>query len=608
MVKVDLMNKLFIWGMILFHIYIYYNNNDLIVNASKSSSMSYTTIKNNNNNDHTYASTTTTSTKCPIKLAKSFFKSSLFLNSFFITKPNLKVMTNNIMKKNLNLIDFTKESNILGFSYSHYNEDAYTRYLNDFALYAKTEPLPTTVTSKHDGSVLDKKGPLTTKREKKKSTNDPLEVVVLGLSHHNAKVDIREKLAIPEDIWNEAAGNLCEYDSISEACVLSTCNRFELYLAGKNQYECIRDAVDYLYKRAGGTLDMVTLRKSLFMLSGEDAIWHLLKVSAGLDSLVVGEGQILAQVKRSYERGIEDTGSGGKVVSRMLNTAVSAGKRVRSETGISKGAVSISSAAAEFTATKIESDCKVTSMSDVHVTIIGAGKMARLLLIHLQTQGVSKVTVVNRSKDRVIELQKEFPDLEINIKLMDELWEVIKESDVVYPSTASTTTIIDPEPLQASLSGRTRPGGIQFVDISVPRNVHPDCSTVDKVFCYNVDDLKAVVQRNTAKRRREMLEAELILKEEMDKFRLWQQSLGAIPTIAKLQEKAETLRQEEMTKAAKKLSTLSEKDLETVEKVTKGIVAKLLHGPMHHLRQQKEGDATRAAILQVQKAFQLEDQ
>jgi len=116
MVKVDLMNKLFIWGMILFHIYIYYNNNDLIVNASKSSSMSYTTIKNNNNNDHTYASTTTTTTttKCPIKLAKSFFKSSLFLNSFFITKPNLKVMTTNIMKKNLNLIDFTKESNILG--------------------------------------------------------------------------------------------------------------------------------------------------------------------------------------------------------------------------------------------------------------------------------------------------------------------------------------------------------------------------------------------------------------------------------------------------------------------------------------------------------------
>ncbi|KAJ1442987.1 Glutamyl-tRNAGlu reductase, partial [Ochromonadaceae sp. CCMP2298] len=131
---------------------------------------------------------------------------------------------------------------------------------------------------------------------------------------------------------------------------------------------------------------------------------------------------------------------------------------------------------------------------------------------------------------------------------------------------------------------------------------------VPGVHCYNVAPPTPPVQRNTAKRRREMLEAELILREEQDKFRLWQQSLGAIPTIAKLQEKAECLRREEMSKAANKLSSLSDKDLETVEKVTKGIVAKLLHGPMHHLRQQKEGDATRAAILQVQKAFQLEEQ
>ena len=167
-------------------------------------------------------------------------------------------------------------------------------------------------------------------------------------------MEVREKLAIPEDNWNEAAMALCEYGSISEAAVLSTCNRFELYLAGQNQYECIKDAITYLEQRAGGTLDQATLRRSLFMLSGEDAIWHLLKVSAGLDSLIVGEGQILAQVKRAYEHGIEPenpeggkpAGQSGKVVSRMLNTAVSAGKRVRSETGISKGAVSISSAAA----------------------------------------------------------------------------------------------------------------------------------------------------------------------------------------------------------------------------------------------------------------------
>lgn len=447
-----------------------------------------------------------------------------------------------------------------------------------------------------------------TKVRKDRSSPVPLEVFVIGLSHHNAKVEVREKLAIPEADWNTAATDLCNYASIAEATVLSTCNRFELYLAGQNPYDSIRDAIDYLMRRSGGTIDQATLRKNLFMLQGEDAIWHILRVSAGLDSLVVGEGQILSQTKRCYERCIEETGQGGKVISRMLNTAVMAGKRVRSETGISKGAVSISSAAAEFTAMKIADDCGILSgLESANVCIIGAGKMARLLLVHLETQGVQKVTIVNRSKERVIELQAEFPGIQIELELMDKMWDVIKNADVVYPSTASTTTIIDPQPLKEALVGRNRPGGIQFVDISVPRNVHPDCSAVPGVFSYNVDDLKAVVERNTAKRRREMVEAEGILREELEKYRLWQQSLGAIPTIAKLQEKAETLRVEELSKASKKFSNLTPKDLEAVDRLSKGIVAKLLHGPMNHLRQQKEGDATRAAIQQVQQAFQLDD-
>lgn len=447
------------------------------------------------------------------------------------------------------------------------------------------------------------------KKKKKGGSTQPLEIIVLGLSHHNAKVDVREKLAIPEDQWNTAANALTDYGTISEAAVLSTCNRFELYIAGQNQYECIRDAIDFLFKRAGGSVDQMTLRRNLFMLSGEDAIWHLLKVSAGLDSLVVGEGQILAQVKRAYEHGLEDDGVQGKVVARLLNTAVTAGKRVRSETGISKGAVSISSAAAEFTQTKLLSDNNLVTekMADAKITIIGAGKMARLLLVHLSTQDVKKVTVVNRSAPRVLELQKEFPDMEIELKFMEDMWDVLRDSDVVYPSTAATTTIINEAELRQCLATgeRTRPGGIQFVDISVPRNVHTDCGNIDGVFCYNVDDLKAVVERNTAKRRREMIEAEIILRDEQDKLRLWQQSLGAIPTIARLQEKAELLRVEELDKSLNKLGALSPKDLQTVEKVTKGIVAKLLHGPMSHLRQQTEGDATRAAIEQVQQAFQL---
>jgi glutamyl-tRNA reductase len=436
-----------------------------------------------------------------------------------------------------------------------------------------------------------------------------LDVVVIGLSHHNAKVEIREKLAIPEDRWNEVSRKLVSsFDSIAEASILSTCNRFEIYLTGSNSYEMIKDAMSFLTEYSQDSLDPVTLRSNLFMLSGEDAIWHLLRVAGGLDSLMIGEGQILAQVKKCYEHGIEGGSSSpaGKVLSRLLNNAVAAGKRVRSETGISKGAVSISSAAAEFTSMKLKEDCDIDEISDANIVIIGAGKMTRLLLAHLESQGIKKITIVNRSMDRMVELQNEFPSLSIEMKGMEDLWNVLQEADVCYPSTSSPFTIINPEPLSTMLSQRKKATNLQFVDISVPRNIHPDCSSLPRISNYNVDDLKAVVERNTAKRRREMIEAENILKDELGKFRVWQQSLGAIPTIAKLQEKAENMRKEEMMKAAKKLSTLSTKDLEIVERVTKGIVAKLLHGPMSHLRQQSEGiDGTRTAIEQLHRAFQL---
>merc|ERR1712146_170053 len=256
------------------------------------------------------------------------------------------------------------------------------------------------------------------------------------------------------------------------------------------------------------------------MLTGEDAIWHLLRVSAGLDSIVVGEGQILSQVKRAYEHGIEQDGSSGKVISRMLNTAVSAGKRVRAETGISKGAVSISSAAAEFTAMKLKDDCEIESMQQAKIAIIGAGTMATLLLVHLQTQGVEEVAVINRSPARVDALREEFTDLTINYYPMDEMANVMADSDVVYPSTAATEPIIHARDLQDILVHRSNrdvcAGKLQIVDISVPRNVAQDCDNVEGVSCYNVDALKEVVARNTAKRKKEMIEAEEILRGEME--------------------------------------------------------------------------------------------
>ena len=592
------LNYLFLFGLGIFHVYVIF-------------------LKRSDITAHAFSTSKSYASGCPLRFAKSFLHSAFMApNSLFLVKsPNANKRS--VMRTTMNLVDsrdqgissYMKTMN--GFSRSQLFAAAESMSMSGGGTSTMTPPaLKATMSVPLPNVDTVMESSLSDKKVKKRSPTEALEVVVLGLSHHNAKVEVREKLAIPEDRWNEAAAALCEYDSITEACVLSTCNRFELYLSGKNQYECMRDAMDYLHKRAEGNLDMTTLRRSLFLLSGEDAIWHLMRVSAGLDSLIVGEGQILAQVKRAHERSSEASGHGGRVIARMLNSAVTAGKRVRSETGISKGAVSVSSAAAEFTVARLTEDIGVPSIKAARIMIVGAGKMARLLLVHLQILGVEAVTVVNRDLESITVLQSEFPDVRITPRVMSQLYDSIAESDVVYPCTASTVTIIDPQPLEEALQRRREQqnssGGVMFVDISVPRNVHPDCSGVNRAVCYNVDDLKAVVQRNTSKRKREMLDAEVILREEQNKFRLWQHSLGAIPTITRLQEKAEALRQEEMVKAAKKLTALSERDLDVVEKVTKGIVAKLLHGPMNHLRQQTQGDATRAAILQVQQAFQLE--
>jgi glutamyl-tRNA reductase len=457
---------------------------------------------------------------------------------------------------------------------------------------------------------------------------DPnLEVVVLGISHHTAPVEVRERLAVPEELWNEASQTLCQYKSISEAAVLSTCNRFEIYLSGKNKFECVRDGIHYLEQRAGPEMDLKSLRSSIFILSGDDAIWHLFRVAAGLDSIVLGEGQILAQVKKAYEHGVSPSGSAGKVVSRMLNTALAAGKRVRTETQISKGSVSISSAAAAFTTGILKGELNemvqptagsaseprtrpsehvYPALDQARIAILGAGKMARLLLVHLESQGIKNVTIVNRTPERIRELQQEFPEMAIELRGMEEVYDVVRESDIIYPSTSSPGYIVEPAELSKCLKERSRPYTVQFVDISVPRNVHPDCAMVPGVALFNVDHLKLVVDRNSALRQLEIVNAEGILRQEMEKYKQWQQSLNAIPTIAKLYEKAEVVRSEELQKLSKKLLNLSERDMEVVDRLSKLIVAKLIHGPVNHLRQQKEIESVKTAIQQLQQAFQLE--
>ncbi len=413
---------------------------------------------------------------------------------------------------------------------------------------------------------------------------------------------MRERLAVEEEEWNAESSRLCECPNIAEAAVLSTCNRFEVYIASANPYAAISECLDNLQARSG--LSRSTLRRNLFVLSGNDAILHLLRVSAGLDSLVVGEGQILGQVRACHKHGAGKGGSAGKIISRLLNTAVSSGKRVRHETNISKGAVSVSSAAAEFSKMRSQIDLQ-KNFDEAKLCIVGAGLMTRLLLTHLDSLGVKKITLINRSKPRLEALMEEFPNVEFDVKLLDELDDAILESDVVYVSTKAPTYILMQSKLE-NIRTDSRQKPLMVVDISVPRSVESECNKVAGVNLYDVDDLKLLVAQNTKMRESEILEAENILSEDMKKFLAWKVSTAAIPAICKMQEKFEAMRSDEIRKASSKLSHLSGKELETVNKLSKGIVSKMLHGPMNALRE--SGDSEKHCTLDLLTSmFNLKD-
>jgi glutamyl-tRNA reductase len=344
------------------------------------------------------------------------------------------------------------------------------------------------------------------------------------------------------------------------------------------------------------------------MLSGDDAVSHLMRVSGGLDSLIVGEGQILSQVRQCHLHSIEEDGCGGKVLSRMLNTAVAAGKRVRSETAISKGSVSISSAAVELSEMTCSKDLNLP-FGEARLAVVGAGKMTRLLITHLASRGLEKITIVNRSLGRPKELQEQFPDVDIEIKLMDDLWDVVSRSDIIYFASSAEDYVIEKSLMEANGLAGGRP--MMLVDIAVPRNVGTDCSEVDKCVVYNVDDLKAVVAKNTAMRQKEMIEADNLLREEAMSFCSWRESLSAIPTINQLQEKANLVREEELNKCTRKLSqngNLSDREFEAVERLSRGIVNKLLHGPMSHLRSSDDVIQQQNAIKELSAMFRLEEE
>ncbi|KAL2490912.1 Glutamyl-tRNA reductase 1 [Abeliophyllum distichum] len=423
-------------------------------------------------------------------------------------------------------------------------------------------------------------------------------IVVIGLDFHTAPIEIREKLSIPEAQWPQAIGELCALNHIEEAAVLSTCNRMEIYVVALSQHRGVKEVTEWMSKKSA--VQVSDICRHRFLLYNKDATQHLFEVSAGLNSLVVGEGQILSQVKQVVKTGQGIPGFDRKI-SGLFKHAITVGKRVRTETSISTGSVSVSSAAVELALMKLPESSHATA----RMLVVGAGKMGKLVIKHLAAKGCTKIVVANRTENKVAAIQKELKDVEIVYKPLSEMLACAAESDVVFTGTASEFVLFSKEIVQTLPPVSSEVGGQRlFIDISVPRNVAPCVSDLETAQVYNVDNLKEVVAGNKEDRLEKAMEARVIIEDEVKQFEAWKDSLETVPTIKKLRAYAERIRASELEKCLSKMGDdIPKNKKKAIYDLSVGIVNKLLHGPMQHLRCDGTENQSLSEILENMRAL-----
>jgi glutamyl-tRNA reductase len=394
-------------------------------------------------------------------------------------------------------------------------------------------------------------------------------LVLVGLSHRVAPVELRERVALPLE---QAGAVAHELANGGEAVCLSTCNRTELYIAADDPDEAEARAVAALSGLA--VLPEGELRPVLYRLRDEAAALHLFRVAAGLDSMVPGEGEILGQVRAAYEAGVR-----GPLLDHLFRQALHAGKRVRTQTAIGESPASVSSAAAALAA-QVFGD-----LAGCRILLVGAGKIGELAARNLASRGAEIVFVANRSPDKAGELTRRFGGSPLTLEhVSTELSRV----DVVVSSTSAAGFVLTREDVARAIPERKgRP--LFLIDIAVPRDLDPAIHELDGCYLYDIDDLESVVAESLASRRQEASLAESIVAEEGEEFRVWQASLDVVPAIASLRARAESIRAGELERAKARLGRLSDSDRLAVESITSQIVNKLLHLPTVRMKEAAAG-------------------
>ena len=394
-----------------------------------------------------------------------------------------------------------------------------------------------------------------------------MHTLVVGLNYKTAPVEIREKLSFAEHTIPEAMAALQQQKSVLENVIVSTCNRTEIYAVvdqlHTGRYYIKQFLAEWFH------VPMEEFSPHLIIKEQDEAVQHLFRVSAGIDSMVLGETQILGQVRKSFLNG-QELGSTGTVYNHLFKQAVTFAKRAHTETAIGENAVSVSYAAVEL-AKKI-----FGSLSKKHVAILGAGQMGELAMENLYGSGVGEVTVVNRTLEKAATLAAKFNG---QAKSMQELQCTLLEADILITSTGATNYVIDFEVMQ--YVDRLRKGKPLFlVDIAVPRDIDPRVGDLANVFLYDIDDLQGIVEANLAERERAAMQIEEMITGEVRQFKEWVQTLGVVPVIAALRKKASTIQEETMASIENKMPNLTERERKLLSKHTKSIINQLLKDPI----------------------------
>lgn len=391
---------------------------------------------------------------------------------------------------------------------------------------------------------------------------------LIGVNHNSAPVEVRERLAISEEQLPDAIRVLVQQPGVEEGLVISTCNRMELLTSSNGQPSDLRGFFRMYFGMSADSLN-----SHFYEFKQRDVVRHVFRVASSLDSMVVGEPQILGQVKEAYAvaRGL---GAVHSSLDILLSRAFAVAKRVRNETAIGSSSVSISSVAVQL-AEKI-----FGSLNGTTVYVVGGGKMAELAARRLMANGVAKIFFSNRTNERALQMAEAFGGEAV---LFEQLHQTADRADIVLTSTGASEFLFRREQGERFLA-RRRNRPMFFIDISVPRNVDPEMNRLDGMFVYDIDDLQAVASGNTAERQKEAERAEEIVEVEVERFASRMKSLAVVPTILSLQEQCEMIRQAEMDRIRGKLGKLSPEQEAAIEGMTRGIVNKLLHTPITTLK------------------------